>query len=62
MSAHSMQKAVPTLLAVLVFAMMATVDTRPATALADASQEPTPYSADHARIADTGTQDAAPTF
>ena len=64
MSTTSIQKAVPTLLAVAVISMMVTINAGPAAPRADrASSEPTPYSADHSRIAaDSGTQESSPTF
>jgi hypothetical protein len=78
MSAHSMQQpqdksepsevailAIPTLLAVVAVSVVVGLNVGPRSTRADnaASAAPTPYSADHARIApDSGTQEPAPTF
>lgn len=64
MSAQFLRKAIPTLLAVIVLSMMVAINAIPGPAPVDRpSSEPTPYSADHARIApDPDTRESPPTF
>jgi hypothetical protein len=65
MFAHSLRQTIPTLLAVVAFSMMIVmnVGNRSSQAGNAPSAEPTPYSADHARIAaDPGSHEQPATF
>ena len=64
MSAQSLRKAIPTLLAVIVLSMMVGINAIPGPTPVDGpSSEPTPYSAAHSRIApDPDTRESPPTF